>query len=88
MEIGVRVANIVVANAADAVLKAQLEGERGNTVRSVAEACMRGKWDAGLRRCFLTATTQPQLDACNARAPAPAPAPAPGQAPGQPTRGS
>lgn len=80
MQIGVRVADVLVASAADAVLKAQYEQERANTVRSTAEACMRGKWDAELRRCFLAAATQPQIDACNARAPGPATS--------RPTRGS
>ncbi len=72
MQIGIRVADVLIASAADAVLKAQYEQARTDTVRSTAEACMRGQWDAGLRQCFLTASTQPQLDACNARAPGPA----------------
>jgi len=72
MAVAVRVANVVVASATDAVLKAQYEQDRANTVRSTAEACMRGKWDAGLRQCFLAASTRPQLDACSASAPGPA----------------
>jgi hypothetical protein len=80
MQVGVRVADVLVASAADAVLRAQFEQERANTVRSTAEAGMRGEWDAALRQCFLTAATQPQLDACKARAPGPAIS--------RPTRGS
>ena len=80
MEIGVRAANILVASAADARLKAEYEQARADTVRATAEACMRGQWDADLRRCFLSATTQPAFDACRARAPGPAPS--------RPTRGS
>jgi len=71
MQIGVRVADLLVASAGDAVMKAQLEQARADTVRSTAEACMRGKWDAELRQCFLTATTRAALDACSARAPGP-----------------
>jgi len=80
MQIGVRVADVMVANAADAVMKAQLEQARADTVRSTAEACVRGKWDEGVRRCFLTASNQAELNACSARAPGPAT--------GKPTRGS
>ena len=80
MAVAVRVANVVVASATDAVLKAQYEQARADTVRSTAEACMRGKWDDSLRQCFLTASTQAQLDACSARAPGPATS--------RPTRGS
>ncbi len=69
MQVAVRVANLIVSTAADAVLKAQYEQERANMVRAVAEACTRSKWDAALRQCFLTASTRAQLDACNARAP-------------------
>jgi hypothetical protein len=71
MQIGVKVADVLISSAADAVLKAQYEQARADTVRSTAEACMRGKWDVSLRRCFLAATTQPEVDACNARAPGP-----------------
>jgi len=79
MQIGVRVANITVTSAPDAVARSQFEQARADSVRSIAEACMRGKWDPGLRRCFLTASTQPEIDACDARAPAGAAArPTPG----------
>jgi hypothetical protein len=80
MRIGIKVADVLIASAADAVLKAQYEQARSDTIRSTAEACMRGKWDAALRGCFLAATSQPQIDACNARAPGPAA--------NRPTRGS
>lgn len=80
MQVGVRVADLIVASAGDAVMKAQLEQARADTVRSTAEACMRGKWDAGLRQCFLAASTRAELDACSARAPGPAGS--------RPTRGS
>ena len=75
-----RVASIIAASAADAVLKAQYEQARADTVRSTAEACMRGKWDAEVRQCFLTASTLPAIDACKTRAPGPAT--------NKPTRGS
>lgn len=69
MQVAVRVANLIVSTATDAVLKAQYQQERANMVRAVAEACTRSKWDASVRQCFLTASTRAQLDACNARAP-------------------
>jgi len=80
MEVAVRVANVLAASATDALLKAQYEQARADTVRSVAEACMRNRWDDGVRRCFLAASTQADVDACNARAP--------GTPAGRPTRGS
>jgi hypothetical protein len=70
MQIGARVADLTVTSAPDAVARAQFEQARADTVRAIAEACLRGKWDAGLRRCFLAASTQPEVDACKARAPA------------------
>lgn len=80
MDVGVRIAEVLIASATEPTLKAQYEQARADIVRSSSEACVRGKWDAELRRCFLTASTQPQLDACNARAPGPAGS--------RPTRGS
>jgi hypothetical protein len=80
MQVAVRVANLVVASATDALLRAQYEQARSDTVRATAEACVKNRWDADLRRCFLTASTQPELDACKARAP--------GTATSRPTRGS
>jgi hypothetical protein len=69
MQVAVRVANLIVSTAPDAVLKAQYEQERANMVRAVAEGCTRSKWEPDLRQCFLAASTREQLDACNARAP-------------------
>lgn len=80
MQIGIRVAGLLIANATDPVLRAQYEQARADTVRSTAEACMRGKWDAEVRQCFLTASTLPAIDACKTRAPGPAT--------NKPTRGS
>jgi 3-oxoacyl-ACP reductase-like protein len=80
MEIGVRAANIFIADA-DARDKAQFEQARTDIVRSTAQSCMQNKWDADLRRCFLSAATRPQFDACSARAPGAA-------ASKPPTRGS
>jgi hypothetical protein len=80
MQIGVRVAGIMIASATDPVMKAQLEQARADTVRSTAEACVRGKWDADVRRCFLTASSQAEITACSARTPGPAAS--------KPTRGS
>jgi len=80
MEIGVRAANILVANAPDAQAKAQFEQARTDIVRATAQSCMKNKWDAELRQCFLSAASQAQFDACSARAP--------GAAASKPTRGS
>jgi hypothetical protein len=80
MQIGVRVAGVMIASATDAVMKSQLEQARADTVRSTAESCVRGKWDEGVRRCFLTASNQAELTACSARAPGPPTS--------KPTRGS
>jgi len=86
LEVGVRVSDIMIASATDAVLRAQYEQARSDIVRATAQSCMNGKWDAALRGCFLAAKTQPELDACKGRVPAPAPAPTPTSALG-PTRG-
>jgi hypothetical protein len=79
-QIGIQVANVMVASATDAVAKAQYEQARADTVRATAEACMRARWDAPIRQCFLSASTQSELAACSARAPGPATS--------KPTRGS
>jgi hypothetical protein len=71
MQIGVKIADVLVAGAGDAAMKAALEQARADTVRSTAEACMKGKWDAELRQCFLAAKTRAELDICSARAPGP-----------------
>src|SRR5262245_6433696 len=71
MAIGVRVADVFVSSATDATQKAQYEQARADTVRSTAQACIKGSWSADLRQCFLSATTQPAIDACKARAPGP-----------------
>ena len=92
-EVGVRVADIMIASATDAVLKAQYEQARADTVRATAASCTNGQWDATLRQCFLTAKTQPEIDACKGRVRAPgtpgAPAPTlvPAPAAPAPTRG-
>lgn len=79
MEIGVRIAEVLVSTAGDDQLRARYEQERSTVVRATAEACMRGRWDATLRGCFLAAKNAADLDACNARAPGPGGSrPAPG----------
>lgn len=82
LEVGVRVADIMIASATDAVLKAQYEQARSDVVRATANSCTNGQWDAALRQCFLNARTQPEVDACKGRvgtlrAPAAPAAPAP-----------
>jgi hypothetical protein len=71
LEVGVRVADIMIASATDAVLKAQYEQARSDTVRATATSCTTGQWDAALRQCFLSARTQPEVDACKGRVRAP-----------------
>lgn len=87
LEVGVRVADILIASATDAVLKAQYEQARADTVRATAASCTAGQWDATLRGCFLAAKTQPEIDACKGRVRAPGTPGAPVPTMMPPTRG-
>jgi hypothetical protein len=78
LQVGVRVADIMIASATDAVLKAQYEQARTDVVRATANSCTNGQWDAALRQCFLNARTQPEVDACKGRVRAPGTPGAPG----------
>lgn len=74
LQIGIRIADLAIASATDA-MKAQLEQARTDIVRSSAEACTKGAWDAEVRGCFLTAKTLQDLDACKLRVPPTPPTP-------------
>jgi hypothetical protein len=71
MEVGVRIADVMISTTTDPSQKAALEQDRAKLVRRTAETCSRDAWSDAARTCFLRATTQEQLQECgrNLRAP-------------------
>lgn len=73
LEVGTKVAEIVVQTAKDDQQRAVFERERTKIVRRTAEACTNDQWSEPVRKCFLDASTQEAMQACG-RAAAAAPA--------------
>ncbi len=65
-EVGVHVADIKIAAAADPNEKAQLEQDRTRLIRRVAEACTRDHWNDAVRKCFMDGKTDPEIANCAA----------------------
>ncbi len=89
---GVRVADVLIAEARDAQPKATLEAERAQIVRRTEEACTAQSWPADVQDCIIQAQKVADIQACQKRlqpaVPAPAPAVKEPEKPAKPEKGA
>jgi hypothetical protein len=74
---GVRVAEVLIADARDPQQKATLEAERAQIVRRTEEACMQQKWPTEIRDCIIDAKSVADVQTCQKKLQPAAPGPAP-----------
>jgi hypothetical protein len=67
------IAEVLIASAPDASLKANYEQARDRIVRTTAEACTTQSWTADAQRCFAQAKLEVDLHACETKFPPSAP---------------
>ena len=72
-DIGVKVADTLIAEARDLAQKQLLESERTRIVRRTAETCTRDKWPQPSVDCFLKAESAAAMQLCGKDLAAPAP---------------
>jgi hypothetical protein len=71
MDVGVRIADVMISTTIDPSQRAALEQDRVKLVRRTAETCTRDAWPDAARQCFLRATSQVQLQECGKNLAAP-----------------
>lgn len=65
MQVGVNVAEVIIASVTDPTQKAAYEQERTKMVKRFSDNCRREKWPPNIQACFLGAKTQAAIDACS-----------------------
>lgn len=65
MQVGVNVAEVIIASVTDPTQKAAYEQERTKMVKRFSDNCRREKWPPNIQGCFLAAKTQAAIDACS-----------------------
>lgn len=84
LQIGVKIAEIIISATTDPTQKAAYELERTKLVKRFSENCTNERWPDATRRCFLAAKTPQEIEVCSrdlvkAQPPTP-PTPTPGSA--------
>ena len=78
VQIGVKLAEIIISATTDASQKAAYEQERTKLVRRFSENCATEKWPEAVRTCFLAAKSPSEVEVCSRDLVKPAPPPPPG----------
>ena len=73
LEVGAKVASVIIDNTDDPALKSIREQERGNLTRKTAEGCTVQGWSDDARTCYLGTKTPAEIDACARKFPRPRP---------------
>ena len=65
LQIGVRIAEIIISATADPTQKAAYEQDRTKLVKRFSENCTNERWPDATRRCFLAAKTPQEVEVCS-----------------------
>jgi hypothetical protein len=65
LQIGAKIAEIIISSTTDATQKAAYEQERTKLVKRFSENCANEQWPDAIRACFLAAKTSPEIEACS-----------------------
>jgi len=65
LQIGVKIAEIIIAATADPTQKAAYEQDRTKLVKRFSENCTNEKWPDATRTCFLAAKTPAEIEVCS-----------------------
>ena len=77
VQVGARIADIVISSTPDPTQKAAYEQERTKLVKRFAENCQKDAWPEKVRTCFMAAKTPSDIEVCSRDLTKPAPPPPP-----------
>lgn len=77
VQVGAKIAEIIIANTPDPTQKAAYEQERTKLVKRFAENCEKDQWPDKVRTCFLAAKIPADIEVCSRDLVKPAPPPPP-----------
>ena len=86
LEVAIDIADKMIANAKEPSEKAAFEQDRAKLIKTASRNCTKFNWSEAARKCFLSARTREQIDACAKDLPTPdSGAPTPPAPPPEPT---
>jgi hypothetical protein len=73
VQVGAKIADIIISNTPDPTQKAAYEQERTKLVKRFADNCTKDTWPENVRTCFLAAKTPADIEVCSRDLVKPAP---------------